>query len=257
MKFSIVTPSLNQGQYISQTIESVINQKGRFDIEYFVIDGGSTDNTVEILKKYEKVLKNSSRIKFYWQSKKDKGQSNAINIAMVKSTGDIFAYINSDDYYLPQAFAKIVTHFTQKPNCQWVVGNCIVTDSKLSWSFWLKQIWPIQMFKSALLIFNTVNQPSVFIRQSLIKKVGPFNEKYHYAFDYDYWLRCQKLVLPCRLFENLSSFRIHNQSKGNQSYTKQFNEDLQVFKQHNSNTIIYIIHYLADRFTKFVYSFLK
>jgi len=79
MKFSIVTPSFNQAQFISQTIDSVISQMGDFDIEYFVMDGGSTDDTAKILKKYEVQLKKNHKIKFYWQSQKDKGQSDAVN----------------------------------------------------------------------------------------------------------------------------------------------------------------------------------
>jgi len=91
MKFSIVTPSFNQAQFIPQTIDSVISQTGDFDIEYFVMDGGSTDNTTKILKKYELQLKNNSKIKFYWQSQKDKGQSDAINQGFKKTITGIYS----------------------------------------------------------------------------------------------------------------------------------------------------------------------
>jgi glycosyltransferase involved in cell wall biosynthesis len=257
VKFSIVTPSYNQGKYLQETINSVISQKGNFDIEYFVMDGGSTDNSVKILKETEKKLKNNPKIKFYWQSRKDKGQTDAVNQGLKKSTGDIFAFINSDDYYLPDAFILVAKYFNNHPKSQWLVGNCQVSEPKLSWTFWLKHLWPIQYFKKALYVFNTVNQPSVFLRKSLIDKVGPFDTNYHYAFDYDYWLRCLLFGRPHRIFKNLSVFRIHQNSKGNTNFNKQFDEDWQIFIKHHPSNLSYFAHAVAKNFVNSIYKYLK
>ncbi|MFA7301095.1 MAG: glycosyltransferase family 2 protein [Candidatus Shapirobacteria bacterium] len=257
MKFSIITPSYNQGQFIQETINSVVGQIGDFEIEYFIMDGGSTDDTVKILKATEIKLKNNSKIKYYWQSKSDNGQVDAINQALAKATGDVVAYINSDDYYLPNAFDTVSKYFNNHPKSQWVVGNCQVSDPRLNWTFWLKHIWPIQCFKSALYVFNTINQPSVFLKSSLVKKVGKFNPQYHFAFDYDYWLRCQKRSLPSRIHTFLSVFRIHPQSKGNTGFKKQFDEDWLVFISHHPKSIFYFAHALAKDFVKSIYKKIK
>lgn len=257
MKFSITTPSFNQGKFLEKTIESVISQKGNFDIEYFVMDGGSTDNTLEIINKYDNLLKNNSRIKFYWQSKKDEGQVDAINQGLSKSKGEIFAFINSDDYYLPGAFKLIDSFFNRNIKNQWVVGNCIVSSNKLKWTFWLKHIWPIQISKYMLIMFNTINQPSVFLKKSLVDKVGFFDEKLHFAFDYDYWLRCIKYSLPGRIHKNLSIFRIHEQSKGNTGFYKQFSEDIEIVKKYTNSKILLWIHSFGKKLVEFNYKKLK
>jgi len=257
VKFSIITPSYNQGQFIQETIDSVISQTGDFDIEYFVMDGGSTDNTVKILKDTATKIKNNHKIKFYWQSRKDGGQVKAINQALSKTTGHIVAYINSDDYYLPNAFATVAKYFQNNSKSLWLVGNCRVSDSRLSWTFWLKHLWPIQYFKSALYVFNTINQPSVFLRKSFINKVGKFDISYHYAFDYDYWLRSINISFPSRIYKTISVFRIHHNSKGNTGFDKQFDEDWKVFISHHPHSIFYFAHALAKDFVKFVYKTVK
>ncbi len=257
MKFSIIVPSLNQGQFLEQTLDSVISQSGRFELELIVMDGGSTDNSVQILEACEKKLRMSSDIIFYWQSKKDGGQAAAINKGIRKSTGDVIAYINSDDYYLPKAFDWVEKYFTLHPEKEWLVGNCQISDPNLSWTFFLKHLWPIQYWRNALLIFNTVNQPSVFVKKSLVKKVGYFNENFSYAFDYDYWLRCNAKTLPGRLFKYLAVFRVHLGSKGNSNYFKQFEEDWKIFISQHPVSPYFFAHALAKDFVNFVYKYLK
>jgi glycosyltransferase involved in cell wall biosynthesis len=257
MKFTIITPSYNQARFLSQTIESVINQEGDFEIEYIVMDGGSTDNTVQILKNYKKKLKNDKNIKFYWQSKKDKGQADAINQGLKSATGDIVAYINSDDYYLPGAFEKVRKYFSDHPDKKWAVGNCDVTQNNLKWTFWLKHLWPIQYFKDALYVFNTVNQPAVFMKKQLIDIVGYFDTGYKFAFDYDYWLRCINKSLPGRIYSNLACFRIHENSKGNIGFAEQFREDAEVLGRYKFNPAIRLVHRLGHMTVNSVYKYLK
>ena len=119
MKISIITPSYNQAQFIERTILSVLNQDYK-DIEYIIMDGGSTDGTVEILKKYSDHI--------IWKSEKDNGQSDAINKGLKMATGDIVAYLNSDDTYQPGAFKEVATFFEKNPDKKWVYGKCLIIN---------------------------------------------------------------------------------------------------------------------------------
>lgn len=250
LKISIITPSYNQGKYLEKTIESVISQSYP-NWEYLIFDGGSTDNSVSIIKKYAHKY---PQIK--WVSKKDKGQVDAINNGLKVATGDIIAYINSDDYYLPQTFQKVVDNF-QKNHCLWLVGDCGVTSSRLTWTFWLKHLWPVDKHEIFLKIFNTINQPAVFLSKQIIKDVGQFNEYYHYAFDYEYWLRCLRISLPCRLKSNLAVFRVHEDAKGSLAFKKQFTEDLEIAYTYTPNGFIRLIHKVGQLVTTLSYKQLK
>ncbi len=118
LKLSIITPSFNQGRFLEETILSVLNQ-GYQPLEYIVIDGGSTDESVSIIRRYEDKLA-------YWVSEKDRGQVHAINKGLEKATGDILAFINSDDVYLPGAFNAVISHFEEHPQSEWVCGDTIM-----------------------------------------------------------------------------------------------------------------------------------
>src|SRR5438094_8832498 len=114
-KISIVTHSFNQGQFIEETIRSVLDQNYP-NLEYLVIDGGSTDQTIDIIRKYETQLS-------YWESEKDRGQVHAINKGLARATGDIFAYLDSDDLYVPGTFEVVGEYFEKRPETEWVCGD--------------------------------------------------------------------------------------------------------------------------------------
>lgn len=267
MKFSIVTPSYNQSQFISLTIESVLSQKGDFEIEYFVMDGGSSDNSVEIIKDFEKKInqgkykKYNKGIKFYWQSKKDKGQSDAINQGLRKATGDILAYINSDDSYTSGAFKQIADAFKKSAGKTWLTGYCNIINEcdkpTRSMIASYKNFWLRQYSYNKLLVLNFISQPATFWKKEALRKHGLFDEKLHYTMDYDYWLKIGKHCDPLIVKEPLANFRIHNQSKGETAFKKQFDQDFQVCCNHNNNHLIKYAHGMHNGLIKIYYTFIK
>src|SRR5688572_17237201 len=165
-KISIVTPSFNQGQYIEETILSIVNQNYP-NLEYIIIDGGSTDNTVEIIKKYEKHLA-------YWVSEKDKGQSEAINKGFRKATGDIVCWINSDDFFMPGSLLKVGERFAKDNSLDLLNGHCLLIDEHsniLSNHFILKQ----KKWYAERGIYY-VSQPSMFWKRKILDEVGLLRE---------------------------------------------------------------------------------
>jgi glycosyltransferase involved in cell wall biosynthesis len=203
-KISIITPSFNQGNYLEQTILSVLNQNYP-NLEYIIIDGGSSDSSIEIIKKYEPHLK-------FWVSEKDRGQAHAINKGLSYCTGEIFNWVNSDDYLADGALMKIARAF-EKSNADLVAGevnnfdeNGVVEkikNGKLAIYEYLK--------KDIELIYH---QPGVWLKMDLINNVGSFKEEMHYCFDQDYMMRY--LLNYNRVFyleEILAFFRVHENSK--------------------------------------------
>jgi glycosyltransferase involved in cell wall biosynthesis len=252
-KFTIITPSFNQGKYLEKTIRSVVVDQKYPNLEYLIMDGGSSDNSVDIIKKYAGLYPHVIK----WRSHTDSGQVSAVNEGLRKASGDVVSYLNSDDFYLPGVFSKIAEYFHSHPDKKWLVGNCQVTQPNLQWTFWLKSIWPVDVYRWGLKIFNTINQPSVFLTKTLTAKVGKFDESLKFAFDYDYWLKSSQVGLPGKLNTFLAVFRIHSASKGNTGYAGQFREDWQVVRRYSRHPLILFYHLLGSLLTVMVYRFLK
>jgi GT2 family glycosyltransferase len=177
-RVSIVTPSFNQGCFLEETIRSVLLQ-GYPDLEYIVIDGGSTDDSVEIIRKYEKWLA-------YWVSEKDSGQAHAINKGFSHATGEICAYLNSDDVFCHNALGDIASFFAKDSEAALAYGDCQIID-KLSR---INDLWVAPEFDLPELLFRCyIAQPASFWRKSKMSAAGVFNTGMHYAFDYEMWLR--------------------------------------------------------------------
>lgn len=250
---SIITPSYNQGKFIKQTIDSVLNQDYK-RIEYLVMDGGSTDETVAILKSYGKKLK--------WFSKKDKGQMDALNQGLKLVKGDIIAFINSDDYYPKDAIKKIVNLFQNNKEIEIISGDYMIVNENSvriqnSVGWWKKVLRKIAGFNT-LCIANYINQPSTFWRRSVYEKLGDFNEELHLVFDYEYWLKAfQKKIKMMLVDDVLSCYRVHSESKGGSQYKKRSAEELKVQKEFNSNPIIYGLHLIHNQIMILIYSFIQ
>jgi glycosyltransferase involved in cell wall biosynthesis len=178
-KVSIVTPSYNQGQFLEETIRSVLLQ-GYPDLDYVIIDGGSTDGSVDMIRKYERWVA-------CWVSEKDGGQSEAINTGWLKSTGALLAYLNSDDTYCPGTVAAAVSYLVQHPDIGMVYADSNFIDATGSL---LKLHKGKQMdFEEVLCWSCHISQPTVFLRREVIDQVGMMNTDFHYAMDYDLWSR--------------------------------------------------------------------
>ncbi len=212
MKFSIITPSLNQGKFIEDTILSVVNQNYP-DFEHIVMDGGSTDETVSILKKY-------SHLK--WISEKDSGQSNALNNGFRLATGDICAWINSDDYYDEGTFQRVAEYFTQNKDCMFVYGD--MTNIDADKNITAKLVGDVMSRSELLKLPDIVRQPSCFWRRSIFDKVGYLNENLHLVFDYEFFLRITKYYTFHYLNKNMCFFRIYADTKTQRLLNKQFHE---------------------------------
>lgn len=257
--FRIVTPSYNQAQFIRQTIDSVLAQK-KVTVEYWVIDGKSTDKTAKVLRSYGKKIK--------WVSEKDRGQTDAINKGIKKfsapasDTNYIFAYINSDDYYLPGALAKVARAFQTHPEKAWLVGDCQIINEKgimiQNPVRWYKKLLRYVLSQPVLLIGNPIPQPAVFIRWEAVQKVGLFNTKLRYVMDYEYWLRLfAKWGAPLVLDESLAAFRIHGLSKGGSQFVSQFDEEYSVAQKFTQNQAWLLLHSVHNEMIKFVYRLIK
>ena len=175
---SIVTPSYNQGEFLEETIRSVLLQSYP-NLDYIIIDGGSTDRSVEIIKKYQNYLS-------YWVSEPDKGPADAINKGWQKAKGEIIAYLNSDDAYLPGALAAVAEAFQQNPEAKAICGNELVINRD---GFIIRKSNIEKVEHSSLLKLNLIPQPAIFIKSSIVQSLGGMNLEVRYIFDFELWLR--------------------------------------------------------------------
>ena len=184
-RITVVTPSYNQGDYIARTIDSVLSQ-GYPNLEYIIIDGGSTDQSVEVIRKYEKHLT-------YWVSEKDRGQSHAINKGMARATGGILTWLNSDDWYAPDALLHFASLFEMNPGAGVVVGRGVIVDLGAN-VVYDKSPQPTIDLQSMFgwLEGGNFMQPSSAFSRAAWEACGPLAEDIHIAMDVDIWLRFAK-----------------------------------------------------------------
>jgi glycosyltransferase involved in cell wall biosynthesis len=203
MLVSIVTPSYNQSHFIEATIRSVLSQDYP-QIEYFVVDGASTDGTADIIHKYEDRLA-------WWVSEKDMGQTDAINKGFARATGKVLAWLNSDDTYEPGAVSAAVRYLQEHPNAGMVYGGCNYIDGNgdVIGQFQSRQT-SYQRIRRG---YNHIPQQTMFFRAELWKQVGPLDPSFHYAMDYDLWTRIAARTEIRYVPQTWANFRLHTSGK--------------------------------------------
>lgn len=200
---SIVVPSYNQGHLIGHTLDSILTQNVP-NMEVLVIDGGSKDNTVEVLKSY------GERIR--WVSERDRGQSDAINKGLRQARGEILAYVNSDDTYEPGAVRRALNTFAEHPEVDFLYGDANFIDGDGRLIMAAKAV----DFDRGILFYdhNYICQPATFWRRSVIERIGLFDESLYYFMDYDFFLRAAKAgVRFLHMRESLANLRLHSDCK--------------------------------------------
>ncbi len=220
IKISVVTPSLNQGRFIEETILSVLEQRYE-NFEHIILDGGSTDQTLEILRKYPHLC---------WVSEPDEGQTPAINKGFRMSTGQVFAYLNADDLYRPGAFRAVAEVFRGDPTTAIVIGDCdgIDGESRLTGEHRAR----LERYEDLLRYWEWGNrfcvpQPATFLHRRVLEDVGLFDERYDLAMDYEMWLRAGARYPFTILHRTVAAFRVTDQTKTNR-YRRQM--DLEQFR---------------------------
>ena len=199
---SIITPSYNQAPYLEQTIQSVLEQDYPH-LEYIVVDGGSTDNSAEIIKQYADRLA-------YWISERDSGQAEAINKGFARANGEIVAWLNSDDYYMLNTVSVAVRCFEQNPDVVMVYGDMLAVDGEGQTINVLKYK---QLSLEDLLCFQIIGQPSVFFRRAALEQVGWLDPTFHFMLDHHLWIRLAQLGRILHIPQVWSAARYHPQAK--------------------------------------------
>lgn len=221
-RISIVTPSFNQGEYLEETIHSVLEQNYP-NLQYIIIDGGSSDQSVSIIKKYEKYID-------FWVSEKDKGQSDAINKGFLRCDGHIFNWLCSDDYYEKDTLDAVAKCYVEQ-NAKVICGDIRYINNESSHNKVYKgtQYYP----EVSKCIGNSINiQPSTFFDKERLDKIFPLNTSLHYAMDQEFWIRYllsygNKNITS--IDKVLTNFRIHENSKTSKSYNNFKQDEYRIF----------------------------
>ncbi len=225
MKISVITTSFNHGQFLEATLRSVGAQTYR-NVEHVVIDGGSSDNTIEILEKYQ------SQYNLKWISELDNGQTHALNKGLAMISGDIVVWLNSDDVFLYKDTLEQVARVFESGETDVLMGDMAFLDKEGSIiQFFGYSKFSYQKFLSGL---RSVGQPSVFIKSDILKK-NKFREDLHYAFDFEFWLRILRgdIKIKCTRFV-LSGSRMYPGTKSSDE-SKLSEEKNQIFQECNLN----------------------
>lgn len=224
MKISIITTNYNTEKYLEETIQSVLNQKGDFELEYIITDGASTDGSLEIIEKYKNQIK--------YISEKDNGQSDGINKGLKMATGDIVAFLNADDIYIEGTLNKVAKYFKDNPDCMWLTGYCRIIDENNEIIKEYITKYKNQKLKNfsldQLLIENCISQPSTFWRRSVTEEIGYIDESLHYSMDQDYWARIALKYKLHLIPEYIAGFRFTSDTKTGSSIEKTLMESQKI-----------------------------
>lgn len=241
---SIVTPSFNQACFLEETIQSVLSQNYPH-IEYMIVDGGSTDGSVEIIRRYQDRLA-------WWVSEPDKGQTDAINKGFARANGDILAWINSDDTYLPGAIAEAAGFLDAHPEVGLVYGDANLIDGKgkVLGRFPARQTDYRRLRRG----YVHIPQQTAFFRADLWRRVGPLDPSFYFAMDYDLWVRLAK-ISTLKYHPHLwANFRLHTQGKSLVSDDRCYPEMLRVHYREGGGRFSWL--YLKASLRPWLYSWM-
>jgi len=227
---SIITPSYNQANFLEETIRSVLDQ-GYPNLEYIIVDGGSTDGSLEIIQKYADRLA-------WWVSEPDQGQTDAINKGFSQAKGEILAWLNSDDTYLPAAVAEAVGYLQAHPEIGTVYGdaNLIDDEGNVIGKFPAKQTDHRRLMRG----YVHVPQQATFFRAELWRKVGPLDPTFFFAMDYDLWVRLSQYA-PLKYYPRLwANFRLHGGAKSIEADDRCWPEMVRVHRREGGSRISWL-----------------
>ncbi|MDP8200607.1 MAG: glycosyltransferase family 2 protein [Candidatus Tenebribacter burtonii] len=264
MKISIITPTYNQGFFIEETIKSIIYQTGDFELEYIIIDGASTDQTLKVIKHYDKIINspnfmpNCTRLTFKWISEKDSGQSEAINKGFRMTTGEIVNWINSDDILYPNAIYKIVNAFQSNPKEMLIFGDCLKLDENgnelmifQGRKFSRRDL--IRCWDRIYVSFYMI-QPSCFFRKSLLDEFGFFNEESYYCMDYEWYLKVNVKYDFYYINKMISGAKFHKKSKSCKYLGEDYKASIIISKGYwKENYLYYASSYYINLFMRLLW----
>ena len=237
MKFTIVTPSYNQGEFLAETIESVISQAGDFHIDYIIIDGGSGDNSLEIIRQYDARLHNGEwpikcrGITYRWVSERDRGQTEALMKGFRMAQGGVLAWLNSDDTYLPGALQAAADFLRDHPDTGLVYGDTYYSDAAGAIiGNYKTDDFDLGKLASA----NIICQPAAFFRKGAFEAVGGLDETLDFVMDYDLWIRIGRRFSCHHIHQMIATYRLHDASKtmSAETVTRNCEESLEVTFKH-------------------------
>lgn len=204
MKISVVTITFNSREFLEETIESVLGQWYP-DLEYILVDGGSTDGTLDVIRRHA-----SMNPCIRWISEPDQGIADAMNKGIRMATGDVVAHLHADDAYLDGTLAEVAHAFAANPSARWATGRirCVGESGERLYDTELKQSYRL----ADILYANIISHPATFVRRPVFDEVGMFDPAIRYSMDYDLWLRMAALEPPLLINRVLASFRVHPNS---------------------------------------------
>lgn len=227
---SIITPSFNQARFLEETIQSVLSQEYP-NIEYLVVDGGSTDGSLAIIRRYAGQLA-------WWVSEPDQGQTDALNKGFAHAKGEIFAWLNSDDTYLPGAITEAVDFLQTHPEAGMVYGdaNLVNEEGQMIGRFPARQTDYRRLRRG----YVHIPQQAAFFRSRLWKQVGPLDPSFYFAMDYDLWVRLAKVAPICYHPRRWANFRLHQSGKSVIADDRCWPEMLRVHQREGGNWLSWL-----------------
>jgi glycosyltransferase involved in cell wall biosynthesis len=238
---SIVTPVYNGERYLAQTIESVLSQEGDFYIDYIIIDDGSTDNSLEIIKKYNALIQNKKwptkclGMNFSYRTGPNRGQTSAYNTGFKMAKGDLLAWMNADDYYLPKTFSAIAKYYEDDPSVDFFYGDCLKIYEGATHREALSKPNPNESLENLKTRGNSFDL--CFFTKRIFEQVGPLDENLHYCIDLDFWFKVFAVGKIKYVPWTIAAFRIWKGSKTGSQQDKFTAERKLIFKKYGGNLI--------------------